>query len=1358
MAEITAARINNLQSRIELILGNGSGINGYGQTLQSVPIVPNSIIDADDINNLYADIIKARIHQVGPSDPSVQTIAQVLENLNVVADETSFTVSDAGIVADDPDGFKKGLADFEELMSQVETDKGNIHPSQASTAIADSSSRTTVWNGLIVHEFIITFNSPDARRHFFNTGGQIRIDPSNVNASQPKGLDWAQLTNEVGVIIFDRDSTSSTISGGSATGNYDLTSSYNTIFTKIGSGSYSGVYAGNTLVIKARNISSTQISFRVEFNDVVGDNAIDNNVDGTLTNTVSIYRASGDVAVPVPGVFTNVSLGGVQSGSLPTYILTASTSAVNEGGQFTVTLSTSNVPTGSNVPYTITGVSQADLASGSLTGQFTTDGNGIGVASFALVSDSVTEGVEYFDLALDNGRSTVRVAINDTSQTPQLPSYQIVPSNASVNEGGTISFTLNTTNVSPGTQVPFTLSGVQREDLSSGLYTWDDWYNEFSTVYWSGFNKASVLARKDIIKPYYEGNDAYNTDFGQLFGLFRRPDAAGLAYWVDVSLQQYGTGESFTNVFFSSVLQSTAVIPWIDSDGRSDSQRSQIFDKPFLRGTAAGVVGDRGTPGGGVSTNLTDSFTVYSNTAVVNYNLVPDYTTEGPETLTITLDNGQATASISVNDTSRTPTPGEEPPAPIPDPVIRSFAWNRQSANYGDPVNVNWTVENSTSVTISISGLGTTTTVTSTSASGSTDTFNLPSDSGNLIATITATNSAGESRTASTTLEVTAPAPIIDYFYSDPTSPVGLNNPVFFAFRVSNATYIELTRDSNDSVWNRYPDITDITEEDSIGAYAFTSEGSKTWTLFAGNDDGEITRTITVTAQSTYQPQAAYWMVEPEWSGLLQSTTVGTTGRGFAQAGGDVDTIVWSASGPSFSNQSGTTGLSSGVGYYTPNLTFTTAGSHVITMTASGQGGTIIGTDTITVNAVLEPEYELTPSSLSIVDGEVAEFVLTTQNVEDGSQFYLTTLVGQGSPIATLATGGISNGTASFRIEAGTLDPGTYTVAIEPQAEDDTILATATLVITEAEASYTLSPLTPSTTSGQSVTFTLTTTNVSNGTTIYFKFVNSLNASEIYTLEDTVFNNEASISFDTTGISTGIYSLDVFNTVYDGVVVATGLLRVDPVVPTYSLLPSSMTKVDGESIGVFTLSTTDVSDGTEVYVTIDKASNGASRSVSNPTINNNSVSFNITLVQGTLVPASDYSVNVRTGSYSGPIVASSSLTITPAPTYELSPQSSTVFSNYGSGAVFFTATTTNVPQGTQLYWHVGPNSNANVADASGVVTVGANGTAQFAYTPSSPEIDALYTAYLKTGGQAGEIVETAFVTVIIRTDEGAELP
>ena len=220
MANITAARINNLQSRIELILGNGSEKNGYGQTVTSVQVVPNSIIDADHLNNIYTDIVKARIHQVGVSHPSISTIKEVIEDLNIIADETSFTVTNEGIIADDPEGSKKGIDDFEDLMQQVEVDKQLIHPSQATLEQENSNQRTTVWNGRVFHTFLITFNDANARRHFFNSGGQIRIDPSNVNASTPKGQDWASLLDEIGIITFDSDSTSSTNLSGLPIGNF----------------------------------------------------------------------------------------------------------------------------------------------------------------------------------------------------------------------------------------------------------------------------------------------------------------------------------------------------------------------------------------------------------------------------------------------------------------------------------------------------------------------------------------------------------------------------------------------------------------------------------------------------------------------------------------------------------------------------------------------------------------------------------------------------------------------------------------------------------------------------------------------------------------------------------------------------------------------------------------------------------------------------------------------------------------------------------------------------------------------------------------------------------------------------------
>lgn len=306
MAEITAARINNLQASINLILGTGSGQSGYGQPVTSAPVNNTTdIVQAADMNAIYADILKARVHQVGPGDIG---IAEVIQNLNTVAESTSTFVDDSGVTSIDPDGFKKGFEDFESVMAQVIADKAIMHSSQAALEPAISSSRASSWNGLIYHEVAVTFTSADARRFFFNTGGEIRLSASNTSASTPKGLDWAQLCQQVGTVKFSSDATVSTLGGGSSIGNYDLTTSYQDIYQKIGSGTYSAVYAGNIYTIKARSDIDTRIIFRIEFNDVVFDNNIDNNVDGILTSTIQHYRANGEVIVPAPSYFNTHTL------------------------------------------------------------------------------------------------------------------------------------------------------------------------------------------------------------------------------------------------------------------------------------------------------------------------------------------------------------------------------------------------------------------------------------------------------------------------------------------------------------------------------------------------------------------------------------------------------------------------------------------------------------------------------------------------------------------------------------------------------------------------------------------------------------------------------------------------------------------------------------------------------------------------------------------------------------------------------------------------------------------------------------------------------------------------------------------
>ena len=301
MADITAARINNLQSSIALILGSGSGQNGYGQAVTSQAVNnTGDIATAADMNAIYADILTARVHQVGAGDIG---IAEVVQNLNVISEDTSFNVDEFGVTTADPTGFKKGIADFETLMTQVQTDKAVLHSSQAALEPAIASARSSTWNGLLYHEVTVTFSSVNARRFFFNTGSELRISANNTGASTPKGLDWNQLCTQAGTIKFSANTKTSTTGGGTAIGNYDLTPAYQNIYQKIGSGTYSAVYAGNIYTVKAKSDLDTRITFRIEFNDVVFDNNVDNNVDGTLTSTLQHYRANGDVTVPAPAYY-----------------------------------------------------------------------------------------------------------------------------------------------------------------------------------------------------------------------------------------------------------------------------------------------------------------------------------------------------------------------------------------------------------------------------------------------------------------------------------------------------------------------------------------------------------------------------------------------------------------------------------------------------------------------------------------------------------------------------------------------------------------------------------------------------------------------------------------------------------------------------------------------------------------------------------------------------------------------------------------------------------------------------------------------------------------------------------------------
>jgi hypothetical protein len=295
---ITATRYNNLQSRINVIMGVGSGNSGYGQSLVSSQVAVGSNVDLVRVLNLRTDMLKARQHQTGgnqgpsPGDgafPLVTTADQIT------------------------DAF---AANLESQMTTIETNKlvlGIVSGNYTDTTDANTSQRTASWNGLLTHNVTISFGSQNAARYYFNSGGEIRFRVTLTGGTSETGptqiyTDWSNMFTTMGTITMNHNTTTRSGTAGTAQniGFYQLTSTNQEIFRRVGSGNYSS----NVYLINARSDGSGNILVNIQFNDNKGGNPnFDESVTGTLTSRIDLRRATGsNVAVAAPTISTTTAL------------------------------------------------------------------------------------------------------------------------------------------------------------------------------------------------------------------------------------------------------------------------------------------------------------------------------------------------------------------------------------------------------------------------------------------------------------------------------------------------------------------------------------------------------------------------------------------------------------------------------------------------------------------------------------------------------------------------------------------------------------------------------------------------------------------------------------------------------------------------------------------------------------------------------------------------------------------------------------------------------------------------------------------------------------------------------------------
>lgn len=410
---------NAIRDLMIQVMGDGQGDYGYGQTssLSSKRVSQNTVIYASDVNDLRSDVLRMRQHQLGqdrttllPENPEYLQLVkggEVSEELRDYIRKVHFDNLNTACVNGQLDRFKIGGDPSGNQEYSIETYLDT--PNGPGTQGGVRSIRNDAWSSELIHEVNITFRNGKEARWFFNSGGEIRITPSLANYDTTpgsKGQAWADLLNtKVGTVRIGYNYTKNDGNGGggSSIGFYQL----NTVPQVVYSKSSNPDYTENEYKISVscnslnndpssddyRVDNATRVTVRIEFIDshietitqeVDPNTGItftkinpDEPITGLLSSEISQRRSTGgNVLVYGPANYEQISTVGSAplpqpATGAPIYTISISPSPVYEGGNITFRVSTTNVPDGTVLYYSITGVSADDWVDNTLSGPFT---------------------------------------------------------------------------------------------------------------------------------------------------------------------------------------------------------------------------------------------------------------------------------------------------------------------------------------------------------------------------------------------------------------------------------------------------------------------------------------------------------------------------------------------------------------------------------------------------------------------------------------------------------------------------------------------------------------------------------------------------------------------------------------------------------------------------------------------------------------------------------------------------------------------------------------------------------------------------------------------------------------------------
>ena len=546
-----------------------------------------------------------------------------------------------------------------------------------------------------------------------------------------------------------------------------------------------------------------------------------------------------------------------------------------------------------------------------------------------------------------------------------------------------------------------------------------------------------------------------------------------------------------------------------------------------------------------------------------------------------------------------------------------------------------------------------------------------------------------------------------------------------------------------------------------------TTEGAETFTVSVRS--GSISGTVVATSSSITVNDTS---LTPTISSVTGANANEGSSASFSVVTANIansTSMSWSinhisTNASDFSATSGTFTISGNAGSFSIGIIAdgTTEGPETYTVTVSGGGATSLVSSSYTINDTSVTTYTISAAAgaTSVNEGSSLTFNVGGTGITNGT-YYWTIDSNAGDFGTSSGSFSITSNTGSFSVtptaDYTTEGAETFTVSVRSGSISGTILVTSSsITINDTSVpTYSVAAAAGATSinEGSSLTFNVTTQGVANSTTLYWTVTNSGDfgtTSGSFTITSNAGSFSVTPTADLTTEGAETFTVSVRTGSTSGTVVATSssITINDTSVPTYSVAATSGSVNEGSSL-TFNVTTQGVANSTTLYWTISNStSSNADFSATSGsfTITSNAGSFSVTpTADYTTEGAETFTVDVRTGSTSGTIVASSgSVTIndTSVPTYSVAAAAGATSVDEGS-SLTFNVTTQGVANSTTLYWTV--TNSGDFGTTSGSFTITSN-AGSFSVTPTADlttEGAETFTVSVRTGSTSGTVVATS---------------